>query len=162
VFYIRSQDQVKSIAGCWTRPKRPAEVIALRGGAHDWLQICARRVGVFLLIFGTIWVLQGLSVSFAPKSFMTSDINWTYRGVGLDIAGLLLAFFGLSAGWRNLVGGFGALMVFIGAITLLLAYNVLPIQGMAGNAAAVPRGVIALVIGIACTVVSVLGGKSAE
>ncbi len=46
--------------------------------------------GVVLLITGTIWILQGLDVAFAPKSFMTGDRIWVLWGAMAVVAGLTL------------------------------------------------------------------------
>ncbi len=44
---------------------------------------------VFLLV-GLVWVLQGLDVGFAPKSFMTGDAMWTVWGASAILAGLMI------------------------------------------------------------------------
>jgi hypothetical protein len=48
--------------------------------------------GVFLLLAGTIWILQGLDVAFAPQSFMTDNRWWVLWGAIADILGVLLTF----------------------------------------------------------------------
>ena len=42
--------------------------------------------GVLLLIAGTIWILQGLDIAFAPESFMTGERWWVLWGA-LAVAG---------------------------------------------------------------------------
>ena len=47
-------------------------------------------IGVLLALMGAIWILQGLSVAFAPTSFMTGNRQWTLHGsiavaIGLTI-----------------------------------------------------------------------------
>ena len=37
--------------------------------------------GILLVIAGTIWILQGFDVVFAPASFMTGDRWWVLWGV---------------------------------------------------------------------------------
>lgn len=37
--------------------------------------------GVVLALTGGVWILQGLDVAFAPKSFMTGDATWVIWGV---------------------------------------------------------------------------------
>lgn len=37
--------------------------------------------GIVLVIAGTVWVLQGFDIAFAPKSFMTGDRSWVAWGV---------------------------------------------------------------------------------
>jgi hypothetical protein len=48
--------------------------------------------GVFLVLAGSIWILQGLDVAFAPQSFMTDDRWWVLWGAIAVILGVLLAF----------------------------------------------------------------------
>ena len=52
-------------------------------------------VGVILIVFGTIWFLQGINV--LPGSFMTGQIQWAvYGGIAVVVGiGLLL-----RANWR--------------------------------------------------------------
>ncbi len=119
-------------------------------------------LGLAMLIMGGIWVLQGLNVSWAPRSFMTADVNWTYRGVGFAIAGLaLLIFGGRNGGWRNVLGGLGALLAVIGAIWVCQGLNVLPGMGMSGHMEWATRGAIALVIGAVLIVVGTRGKSAA-
>jgi len=51
---------------------------------------------ILLIVFGTIWVLQGINV--LPGSFMTGQIQWAYRGGIAALAGVALLLF---AGHRN-------------------------------------------------------------
>jgi hypothetical protein len=48
--------------------------------------------GVFLVLAGSIWILQGLDVAFAPQSFMTDNRSWVLWGAIAVILGVLLAF----------------------------------------------------------------------
>ena len=48
--------------------------------------------GVFLLLAGAIWMLQGLDVAFAPQSFMTDNRWWVLWGAIAVVLGVLLAF----------------------------------------------------------------------
>jgi hypothetical protein len=41
----------------------------------------AVSVGLVLIATGLIWVLQGLDVSIAPRSFMTDDHWWVVWGI---------------------------------------------------------------------------------
>lgn len=43
--------------------------------------------GLFMLM-GGVWVLQGVNV--LPGSFMTGDLQWSYRGGALAVFGLVL------------------------------------------------------------------------
>ena len=50
-----------------------------------------RRVGGFLLLLsGSIWILQGFDVAFAPESFMTGDSTWIIWGGGAVVVGVVL------------------------------------------------------------------------
>jgi hypothetical protein len=44
--------------------------------------------GIVLLIAGTVWLLQGLDVSFAPQSFMTGSVTWVLIGGAAIVAGV--------------------------------------------------------------------------
>jgi hypothetical protein len=47
--------------------------------------------GILLIIAGLIWVLQGLNVAFAPKSFMTASPWWVLWGaVAVALGGSLV------------------------------------------------------------------------
>jgi hypothetical protein len=119
-------------------------------------------LGLAMLIMGTIWVLQGLNVSWAPQSFMTADINWTYRGVAFAVGGLALLFFGLrSGGWKNVLGGLGTLLAVIGAIWICQGLNVLPGMGMSGHMEWATRGGIAFVIGAVFIFIGTRGKSAA-
>lgn len=50
-----------------------------------------RIAGIFLIVIGVIWILQGVNV--LPGSFMTGQMRWAYRGGIAVVAGvgLLLA-----------------------------------------------------------------------
>jgi hypothetical protein len=48
-------------------------------------------IGVLVAIAGGIWILQGLNVAFAPRSFMTSDPTWVAVGAAAVIAGVAVA-----------------------------------------------------------------------
>jgi hypothetical protein len=47
--------------------------------------------GILLVIAGLIWILQGLDVAFAPKSFMTANPWWVLWGaVAVVLGGFLI------------------------------------------------------------------------
>lgn len=124
------------------------------GGVKTMLGV----LGLLMGIIGGIWVLQGLNVSWAPQSFMTADVNWTYRGAVFAGAGLALLFFGArNGGWRNLLGGLGALLGLIGAIWVLQGLNLLPGMGMSGHMEWAMRGGVALAIGAALIFIATRG-----
>lgn len=45
-------------------------------------------LGVLSILMGVVWVLQGVNV--LPGSFMTGDLQWSYRGGALAVFGLVL------------------------------------------------------------------------
>ena len=54
-------------------------------------------LGVVLLIAGTIWILQGLDIAFAPESFMTGDRFWSGTGTAAAVAGAGLIWWGIRS-----------------------------------------------------------------
>lgn len=50
----------------------------------------ALATGVVLIIAGSIWILQGFDVAFAPESFMTANRWWILWGGIAGIAGLAI------------------------------------------------------------------------
>jgi hypothetical protein len=46
--------------------------------------------GIFLVVGGAIWVLQGLNVAFAPESFMTDNRWWVVWGALSIVIGIAL------------------------------------------------------------------------
>ena len=52
------------------------------------MRIAGNIVGALLVVFGTIWLLQGLNV--LPGSFMTGQIRWAVRGGIAAVAGIAL------------------------------------------------------------------------
>lgn len=48
--------------------------------------------GILLVIAGTIWILQGFDVAFAPESFMTGDRTWVLWGAVALLLGIGLAW----------------------------------------------------------------------
>ena len=53
--------------------------------------------GGILVLVGTIWILQGLDVAFAPESFMTGDRLWTGAGAIAVAVGIGLIGWGVRA-----------------------------------------------------------------
>src|SRR5690242_10973948 len=128
----------------------------------DGVKTISGVLGLAMLIMGGIWVLQGLNVSWAPQSFMTADIHWTYRGVVFAVVGTALLLFGVrGGGWKNVLGGLGTLLALIGAIWVCQGLNVLPGMGMSGHMEWATRGGIAFVIGAALIFISTRGKSAA-
>lgn len=51
----------------------------------------AVATGAFLILAGTVWVLQGFDVRFAPQSFMTANRWWVlWGGLAIFVGTLLL------------------------------------------------------------------------
>jgi hypothetical protein len=46
--------------------------------------------GILLVLAGSVWVLQGLDVAFAPQSFMTNNRWWVYWGILAVVVGVFL------------------------------------------------------------------------
>ena len=46
--------------------------------------------GIVLLLSGTIWILQGFDLAFAPQSFMTGNTAWVLWGTVAVLAGGVL------------------------------------------------------------------------
>lgn len=57
------------------------------------MKIVLRIVAIILMVFGTIWILQGVNV--LPGSFMTGQIQWAYRGGIAVVAGIAILFLGM-------------------------------------------------------------------
>ena len=54
--------------------------------------------GILLLISGTIWILQGLDVAFAPESFMTGNPTWVLVGTVAVLTGSGLIWWARRSG----------------------------------------------------------------
>jgi hypothetical protein len=52
------------------------------------MKIAMNIVGVLLIIFGAIWVLQGINV--LPGSFMSGQIKWAIYGGCLAAVGIIM------------------------------------------------------------------------
>jgi hypothetical protein len=64
-----------------------------------YLRIGGAILGALCVLVGVVWVLQGINV--LPGSFMTGDIEWSYRGGVLAAAGLVLLFIALVVGRKK-------------------------------------------------------------
>jgi hypothetical protein len=47
-------------------------------------------LGVLSLLLGIWWILQGTGV--APVGFMANHMSWAYRGMGLVVFGIVIAW----------------------------------------------------------------------
>ena len=52
------------------------------------MKIILTIIGVLLILFGAVWVLQGINV--LPGSFMTGQIRWAIYGAIAVVAGAVL------------------------------------------------------------------------
>ena len=64
-----------------------------------YLKIGGTILGALCVLMGVVWIFQGINV--LPGSFMTGDINWSYRGGVLAVAGLVLLFVSLVVGRKK-------------------------------------------------------------
>ena len=58
-----------------------------------YLKIAGMIVGALCVLMGVVWIFQGINV--LPGSFMTGDINWSYRGGVLAVVGLIVVLLSL-------------------------------------------------------------------
>jgi len=58
-----------------------------------YLKMAGVIIGALSVLMGVVWVFQGINV--LPGSFMTGDINWSYRGGVLAVVGLVVMFLSL-------------------------------------------------------------------
>ena len=59
-----------------------------RFNGEEYMRIALNIVGVLLVLFGSIWFLQGVNV--LPGSFMTGQVRWAIYGGIAVIAGIVL------------------------------------------------------------------------
>jgi hypothetical protein len=65
------------------------------------MNVTLNIVGAFLLLFGTVWFLQGLNL--LPGSFMTGQIRWAVYG-GIAVAAGVALLLTANRQRRNRVG----------------------------------------------------------
>ncbi len=53
-----------------------------------YLKAAGVIIGALCVLMGVVWIFRGINV--LPGSFKTGDINWSYRGGALAVAGLVL------------------------------------------------------------------------
>jgi len=58
-----------------------------------YLRIAGAIVGALCVLMGVVWIFQGINV--IPGSFMTGDLDWSYRGGVLAVVGLVVMFLSL-------------------------------------------------------------------
>jgi uncharacterized membrane protein HdeD (DUF308 family) len=46
--------------------------------------------GILMVLAGSVWILQGLDVAFAPQSFMTNNRWWVSWGILAVVVGVFL------------------------------------------------------------------------
>jgi hypothetical protein len=64
-----------------------------------YLRIGGAILGALCVLMGGVWVLQGINV--LPGSFMTGNIEWSYRGGVLAAAGAVLLVVTLVVGRKK-------------------------------------------------------------
>lgn len=57
--------------------------------------------GVVLVLVGVVWILQGLDVAFAPRSFMSGDSMWILWGGVTTVVGVALLVWSARARLRR-------------------------------------------------------------
>ncbi len=62
------------------------------------MRIVSTLIGVMMMVFGTIWMLQGLNLAFRV-GFMVGDIKWTYIGAVTVLVGAA------QVAWSNMRQG---------------------------------------------------------
>ena len=67
---------------------RSGRIVAAKSPQGVNMKIALNIVGVVLVVFGTIWFLQGINV--LPGSFMTGQIRWAVYGGITAAAGISL------------------------------------------------------------------------
>lgn len=92
----RPRDRRRTYRHIWTT-ERAAVGVPLVSHADENGGVARIVIGVALLIGGTIWILQGLDVAFAPESFMTGNRFWSGTGIGAVVAGAGLVWWGVRS-----------------------------------------------------------------
>jgi len=64
-----------------------------REGSMRALKVAGLVVGALCVLMGLVWIFQGINV--IPGSFMTGDIDWSYRGGVLAIVGVVVLLLSL-------------------------------------------------------------------
>ncbi len=63
------------------------------------LRIASQVLGIFMVIAGVFWALQGLGIIMWPaESFMLADRQWTVNGSITAVVGAIMIFFGRKLG----------------------------------------------------------------
>lgn len=52
------------------------------------MQVVSTLLGVLMVCFGGIWILQGLNIAFLEGSFMAGDPRWAVYGAILALFGI--------------------------------------------------------------------------
>jgi hypothetical protein len=64
-----------------------------------YLRVGGAILGALCVLMGVVWIFQGINV--LPGSFMTGDIDWSYRGGLLAVVGLVLLVISLFVGRKK-------------------------------------------------------------
>jgi uncharacterized membrane protein len=71
-----------------TPPTSPGDASAPRQGRRSPLRVV---LALAVLLAGIVWMLQGLGILTAGRSFMIGDPLWTSIGAAMVVLGLVLA-----------------------------------------------------------------------
>lgn len=64
------------------------------------MRIIGSLIGLLVIVFGGIWMLQGLGIAF-QVGFMAGDIHWAYYGGAAVVAGVALIIWANRPSARN-------------------------------------------------------------
>lgn len=119
-----------------------------------YLKIALGAVATLTVLAGVIWIFQGLNI--LPGSFMTGDMQWTWRGAGVAVVGAaVLAWVVRTPGViKGIACVIGVLMVLMGVVWILQGFNILPGSFMTGDIQWAWRGAILAVVGLVLLLVS--------
>jgi drug/metabolite transporter superfamily protein YnfA len=59
----------------------------MRGTFNAIMRVVSSLIGLFMVAFGTIWILQGLNLAFRV-GFMVGDRRWVLYGAILALVGI--------------------------------------------------------------------------
>lgn len=121
----------------------------------------AGALGLLFVLMGGVWILQGVNI--LPGSFMTGDIQWSYRGAALAAVGAGLLWWASRArgGLMTGLGALGLVFAMVGAIWILQGLGVLHSGAMAGVRQWAINGAILGAIGLGLAALGMRATRSA-